>query len=135
MHSAERSPGTKLGLAILIAVMLSVPLFSVWFLVYDRQRQSETARTSIAEGWGGPKTMRGPRLVTPSRSTVYETVVEENRSVTRSRQVWRALTLSPEIVELATDVRPERRKLSIYAVVLYDATVRGKARFALPAEL
>jgi inner membrane protein len=135
LYSADRSPGTKLGLAILIAVMLSVPLFSVWFLVYDRQQQSETAKTSIAEGWGGPQTIAGPLLVIPYRSTVNETVVENNRSVTRSRQVWKELTLSPEIVDLATDVRPERRKLSIYEVVVYDATVRGKARFALPADL
>jgi inner membrane protein len=135
MTPADRSPGSKLGLAILIAVLLSVPLFSVWFLVYDRQAQSDTAKASIAEGWGGPQTIAGPLLVIPYRTTISETAIENNRSVTRSRQVWQELTLSPETVDLATGIRPDRRKRSIYEVVLYDATLRGKARFALPADL
>src|SRR3546814_15592894 len=65
-------------------------------LVYDRQMQSETARASIAEGWGGPQHVAGPLLVIPYRQTVTETVTEGGRTVVRSRQVWRELTLSPE---------------------------------------
>src|SRR5687768_17118814 len=135
LTSAEQSPGAKLGLAILVAILLSIPLFSVWFLVYDRQQQSAEAKTGIAEGWGGPQTIAGPLLVIPYRSTISETVTEANRPVTRSRQVWQQLILSPEIVDMATDIRPERRQRSIYEVVVYDASVRGKARFALPADL
>jgi inner membrane protein len=135
LMSAERSPGAKLGLAILIGVLLAVPLFSVWLLVYDRQQQSQTAKAGIAEGWGGPQTIAGPLLVIPYRATVTETVTEANRPVVRSRQVWQELTLSPETVDLSTDIRPERRKRSIYEVVVYDAEVRGKARFAMPADL
>ena len=33
----ERTPGFKLLLAILVGLALSIPLFSVWLLVYDRQ--------------------------------------------------------------------------------------------------
>ena len=62
MASAERSPGSKLGLAILVGILLSIPLFAVWMLVYDRQHQSETAQSSIAEGWGGPQRIAGPLL-------------------------------------------------------------------------
>jgi inner membrane protein len=135
LFSTERSPGAKLGLAILVGLLLSIPLFSVWLLVYDRQSQSETARASIAEGWGGPQQIAGPLLVIPYRATITETVTEANRPVVRSRQVWQELTLSPELVDLATDVRPERRKRSIYEVVVYEAGVTGKARFAMPADL
>ena len=39
----ERTPGSKLLLAILIGAALAIPLFSVWLLVYDRQTQSEQA--------------------------------------------------------------------------------------------
>ena len=46
----ERAPGTRLLLAMLVAVLLSVPLFAVYLLVYDRQTQSATARASIAPG-------------------------------------------------------------------------------------
>ena len=133
--SVERSPGAKLGLAILIGLALAIPLFSVWLMVYDRQQQSETARASIAEGWGGPQQMAGPLLVIPYRATISETVTEQNRPVVRSRQVWQELTLAPEAVDLSTDVRPERRKRSIYEVVVYEAAASGKARFGMPQDL
>lgn len=133
--SAERSPGMKLGIAILIGLALSIPLFVVWMLVYDRQAQSSFAQESIAEGWGGPQVVAGPLLAIPYRASVSETVVEDDRQVTRSREVWRELTLAPERAEIATALRPERRQRSIYEVVVYEAAMEGQARFALPEDL
>jgi inner membrane protein len=135
VFSGERSPGGKLGLAILIGLLLAIPLFSVWLLVYDRQSQSEQARASIAAGWGGPQIIAGPLLVIPYRATVTETVTEAGRPVVRARQVWQELTLAPEAVDLGTTIKPERRTRSIYEVVVYEARVDGRARFAMPADL
>ncbi len=131
----ERTPGSKLLLAILIGAALAIPLFSVWLLVYDRQTQSEQATASITEGWGGPQTISGPILVIPYRATANETVVENGQSVTRSRDIMRELTLAPEIADVATTVAPERRKRSIYEAVVYDAKLTGSARFAFPPDL
>src|SRR3954464_9765876 len=129
----ERTPGFKLALTILVGLALTIPLFSVWLLVYDRQNQSEEATRSITEGWGGAQAMAGPLLVIPYRATASETVVQNGQSVTRSNQVQRELTLAPEVIEMSTDIRPEVRKRSIYQAVVYDARVSGKARFAFPA--
>jgi inner membrane protein len=131
----ERSPGFKLFLAILIGLALAIPLFSVWALVYDRQSQSQQATESITAGWGGPQVMTGPVLVVPYRATATETVVQNDQSVTRSNEVMRELTLAPETVEIATDIRPEVRKRSIYEAVVYDTKVSGRARFAFPPDL
>ena len=131
----ERTPGFKLLLAILIGLALSIPLFSVWLLVYDRQTQSEQAAASITEGWGGPQAVSGPLLVIPYRTTATETVIENGQSVTRSRDVVQELSLAPEAVDLTTAIKPERRKRSIYEAVVYDAQVSGKARFAFPPDL
>ena len=131
----ERTPGFKLLLTILVGAALVIPLFSVWLLVYDRQTQSQEATASITEGWGGPQAISGPVLVIPYRATAHETVVENGQSVTRSREVMRELTLSPEQAELTTSVAPERRKRSIYEAVVYEATLGGGARFALPPDL
>ena len=114
----ERTPGFKLALAIVVGLVLTIPLFSVWLLVYDRKTQSEEATASITEGWGGAQTMNGPVLVIPYRATTTETAVENGQSVTRSRDMRRELTLAPEAVELTTDVRPEVRKRSIYEAVV-----------------
>ena len=131
----ERSPGFKLFLTIVVGLVLTIPLFSVWLLVYDRQSQSEEAARSITEGWGGPQAITGPVLVIPYRASATETVVENGQSVTRSRDVTRSLTLAPEAAELSTDVRPEVRKRAIYEAVVYDARVQGRARFAFPPDL
>ncbi len=131
----ERSPGAKLGLAILVGLLLAIPLATVWALVYDRQSQSETARASIAEGWGGPQTIAGPLLVIPYLGQTTETVEEGGKQVTRTKSVWRELTLAPETVKIDTAMKPDKRKRSIYEAVVYQAAVKGQARFALPADL
>jgi inner membrane protein len=132
----QKSPGRKLLLAILIGVALAIPLFSVWLLVYDRQSQSDEARSSITEGWGGPQAISGPVLVIPYRSIATETSVgSNNATVNRTREVIREVTLEPEAVDIASKVAPEVRKRSIYQAVVYDATATGSARFAFPPDL
>jgi inner membrane protein involved in colicin E2 resistance len=126
----ERSPGFKLGLAI--GMLLAIPIFSVWFLVYDRQSQANEARASIAAGWGGPQALAGPVLVIPYRATASETLVENGQSVTRSRDVIRELTLAPETATLDTAIRPGLLKRAIYEAVVYESQVKGAARFVLP---
>ena len=133
--SRDHSPGTKFILAIAIGVVLSFSLFFVWLVVYDRQQQSEFAQAGIAEGWGGPQIVSGPLLVIPYRTVANETVIEANRPVTRSREIWRELTLAPELSEVRTEISPERRVRSIYEVVVYEAAMSGRARFALPQDL
>lgn len=133
--SADRSPGVKLGLAILVGFLLTLPLMMVWLLVIDRQSQYEFAQSGIAEGWGGPQTIGGPLLVIPYRAEVVETATENGAQVTRTRRVWEELTLAPEQSEIETRIRPERMKRSIYEVVVYEAAMSGRARFAIPADL
>jgi inner membrane protein len=131
----ERTPGFKLALAIVVGFVLTIPLFSIYLLAYDRESQSREATNSITAGWGGPQAMAGPLLVIPYRATATETVVQNGQSVTRTNEVTKELTLAPEVVELSTDIRPEVRKRSIYEAVVYSAGVSGKARFAFPPDL
>jgi len=130
-----RTPGFKLFLTIVVGLVLAIPLFMVWWQIYDRRSQSEEAMQSITSGWGGPQAMAAPVLVIPYRGTTAETVEENGRQVTRTRDIIQELTLAPEAAELATDLRPERRKRSIYEAVVYAASNQGAARFALPPDL
>ena len=131
----ERTAGFKLFLTIVVGLALTIPLFSVYLLNYDRQSQQQEATRSITEGWGGPQAMAGPVLVIPYRANATETLVQNGQSVTRTNQVKRELTLAPEAVAMSTDVKPEVRKRSIYEAVVYDARVSGKARFDFPTDL
>lgn len=135
IRRSEWSPGMKLALAIVVGLALTIPLFSVYLLSWDRESQSRAAADSITSGWGAAQALTGPVLVIPYRATAAETVVESGRSVTRSRDVMRELTLAPEAADLATDVRPELRTRSIYQAVVYQARVSGRARFAFPPDL
>ncbi len=130
-----RSPGVKLALVLLVGFILSIPLFTIWLLVYDREQQSQAALASIAEGWGGPQAMSGPYLVIPFRGEVTETVNENGQNVTRTRIVQQELALAPEQFSLETDLSPERRQRSIYEAVVYTAANEGQAVFAMPNDL
>ncbi|MDO7843295.1 cell envelope integrity protein CreD [Sphingomonas immobilis] len=132
---ADRTPATKMLFAMLIAAMLAVPLFTVYLLVYDRQNQSKTAQSSIAEGWGGPQVVAGPLLVIPYLAQTTETVSEGGKQVTKTGTVWRALSLTPDTAEITSEVKPDTRHRSIYEVVVYEARNTGTARFSLPADL
>ncbi|HEY0325560.1 MAG TPA: cell envelope integrity protein CreD, partial [Allosphingosinicella sp.] len=54
---------------------------------------------------------------------------------TRTVERWETRILSPEIVQMDTELRPERRSRSIYEAIVYDAALQGRARFALPRDI
>lgn len=124
----------ELLLALIVGAVLTIPLFAVYMLVYDRQSQSETARSSIAEGWGGPQTLAGPLLVIPYTQQVTETVQENGKPVTRTSSQRRQLFIAPASLEIDTRIKPERRARSIYEAVVYDADISGSASFRLPTD-
>lgn len=130
-----RTPGFKLFLVIIVGLVLTIPLFSIWLLVYDRQSQEQEATRSITAGWGAAQAMSGPLLVIPYRANATETVVQSGQSVTRTNEVTRELVLAPEAVELTTRLMPQVRERSIYEAVVYDARNMGQARFAFPTDL
>lgn len=131
----DRTPTMKLAFAILVAAALTIPLVAVYLLVYDRQTQSEVARASIAQGWGGRQTLAGPILVIPYRAETTETVTENGRQTTRVAPAWRELHIAPDIADIATALTPEQRRRSIYEAVVYSAKTQGTARFTLPRDL
>lgn len=131
----ERSPGIKLLLACLIGLALVIPLMMVYALVWDRQSQSETAQSAINAGWGGPQVLAGPVIVVPFRTTETQNEQVDGKTVTRTVEVEKMLYVSPSENRVSTTVRPEERRKSIYRSVLYEAQVKGRAVFALPADL
>ena len=131
----ERSPGIKLLLAALIGLALIIPLMMVYALVWDRQSQSQTAQNAINAGWGGPQVVAGPVVVVPFKTTQVQNEEVNGRTVSRTVEVEQMLYISPVDNRVDTSVNPEERRKSIYRSVLYEAEVKGTARFELPADL
>jgi inner membrane protein len=73
-------------------------------------------------------------LVIPYTVNSVETVDENGRQTTRTLQLTKELFLSPETNTLSTNLKPDRKKKSIYESVLFVAENSGAARFALPAD-
>ncbi len=131
-----RSPGIKLLLASLIGLALVIPLMMVYALVWDRQSQSETAQTAINAGWGGPQVLAGPVIVVPFRTTETQNETgSDGKTTSRTVEVEKLLYISPVQNRVATVIKPEERRKSIYRSVLFEAQVKGSASFALPADL
>ena len=131
----ERSPGRKFLMVILMGVLISIPLFTVWLLNYDRQSQSETAQRSIVSGWGGQQVFAGPKLVLPYRARVTESVEENGKTVTRTNIVTRELFVAPQQVKLDSALNTETKQRAIYQVIVYDTAMTGSATFRLPDDL
>jgi inner membrane protein len=132
--ATERSPGWKLFFAGIVGIALIIPLVMVYALVWDHQEQSNVAQNAIAAGWGGPQVIVGPVLVIPYTTSSVETVTENGRQTTRSVRVAKELFLSPETNSVRTELKPDRKRKSIYESVLFVAENSGRARFALPAD-
>jgi len=131
----DRSPGMKLFFAGLVGFVLMVPLMMVYWLVWDRQDQSSTAQASINAGWGGAQVLAGPLLVVPYKTTERQTETIDGKSVTRNVEVERLLYISPVTNQVQTEIEPNERRKSIYSSVLYEARIKGRATFELPADL
>ena len=131
----EPSPTAKLLRAVGVAALLSIGIFITWLMISDRRSQSNEARTSIAEGWGGPQVIAGPELSIPFRVTTAGATDANGRQITGPVTAERRLILAPKGVDAATRIMPERRARSIYEVVVYRADTQGRATFALPADL
>lgn len=131
----KSTAGTKLARTIALGFLLSVPLFSIYLLNFDRQSQSREAKESITSGWGTAQTITGPVIVIPYHSSATDMVVEGGRTIAHTSDTQRELILAPESLELHSDITPEVRRRSIYEAVVFGAKIRGKASFAFPEDL
>ena len=131
----ERSPGRKFLMVLLMGFLITIPLFTVWLLNYDRQSQSETAQQSIVSGWGGQQVFAGPQIVLPYQAKVTESVEQNGKTVTRTNIVSRELFVAPELVKLDSKLNTETKKRAIYEVIVYDTAITGSAVFKLPDDL
>ena len=132
ISAPPRSPGHKFLLTVLLGLLLSIPIFSVYLLVYDRASQSETARSSIVSGWGQAQELAGPFIAIPFTQTVETVDNSTGQAVRRVERRDRTLFVAPANVAYDTKLATERRQRSIYEAVVYSARVRVGGTFAMP---
>src|SRR5581483_7590428 len=117
----------KKGLVVVgVALVLLVPLAWLHGLVSERTALREQAISSVARGWGGRQLLAGPVLAIP-----VSMKLDDGRSQVRD---WYVL---PESLQLDVEVtvEAERRRLGVYEVPVYRATVHATGEFDFPRQL
>jgi inner membrane protein len=127
-----RTPGHKFLLTVLLFLLISIPISSVYLLVYSRASQSETAQSSIVEGWGQAQEIAGPYLAIPFSQTVETIDNSGAQPVRRAERRDRMLFVAPSATSFDASLDTRKLKRSIYEAVVYNAKVRITGNLAMP---
>lgn len=97
----------------------------VWGLVEERSRRAVEVSGEIAKGWGGQQVLNGPYLVVPY-------TVREKTNGKHYKTRHRHAIISPEKLEIVSNVEVEERKKSIYKAQLFHAKSKLAGEFPAP---
>ena len=127
--SWTRSPLFRLAFLALLVVLLQVPIFTISWLVAERQQRRDGAVAEVSSKWGRAQSLVGPVLIVPYRT---REVFDEpgGRRVTRER-IERAVFL-PERLSATGKLTPESRRRGIFAIPVYDLELAVAGEFAPP---
>lgn len=103
----------------LLMLVLLIPLNMIEDLVTERENRKLEVDSEITSQWGGPQTILGPILVVP-----YRYVSEASDASGSSRMGTSQLYFLPKHLDIATDIKAERRAKSIYEVLVYGGTAK-----------
>ena len=104
----------------LLMLVLLIPLSMIEDLVYERENRKLEVDSEITSQWGGPQTILGPILVVP-----YRYVSEAGDATSGGPRMGTSqLFFLPKHLDIATDIKAERRAKSIYEVLVYGGTAK-----------
>ncbi|MBL8669376.1 MAG: cell envelope integrity protein CreD [Alphaproteobacteria bacterium] len=116
----------KKGVAIVLltALIVGALLATVLGLVQERQERATAVTAEIGQLWGGAQRLAGPVLAIPFA------VVSTDQRGAREQGPVRMLYVLPQRLDVAADLRPERRKRGMFEAVVFAADARLSGSFA-----
>ena len=122
------SPGFKFILVMVLILVLTVPLLFVYLMVSERQSYARRAQAEVGQMWSRAQTVRGPFIVVPTTRTEELQTKDGIR-----KQLRRAYAIFlPEILNVTSDIRSERRRRGIFSVPVYRSTISFTGKFVQP---
>jgi inner membrane protein len=109
-------------IATLILLML-IPNMMIQNLISERQERSRKTIERINEKWSSAQTLCGPVLTIPYTTTT----VDSDKKVRVERHEWH---ITPEILEVSTQLFPEERYYGIYKTILYKSISQINGQFS-----
>jgi inner membrane protein len=112
----------------LVALVVLVPVQMLRGLIEERARLRQEAVASVARGWGGEQIVGGPILAIPV------TLAPGGSRAPTADIDWFVL---PESLTLESELKvlDERRKLGVYEVPVYVATLHAEASFNIESRV
>ncbi|MCK3686302.1 cell envelope integrity protein CreD [Maribellus sp. YY47] len=109
-----------------ITLALLVPKFMILGLINERQGTAEVTKQDVMQKWSLAQTVRGPVLMIPYIERSFDVDGKEI-----SETIRQTYTL-PQTLKIGSEIDPEKRKISIYEAVVYEAGIKVAGNFELP---
>ena len=115
----------KIALLAVLSLFLLIPLQMIKDIIEERKANAEKVQEEISNEWANSQCFTGPVLNIPVRSVSPE---DQAKTIT---QIWHIL---PAEMIIEGEILPGIRYRSIYQSVVYDANLKIKGAFTVPAE-
>ncbi|GHT62789.1 cell envelope integrity protein CreD [Bacteroidia bacterium] len=126
MEKTQKSLSTSLTfkgfIVIALTLLLFIPNVMIQELIREREQRSKETIEKLNEKWSKSQTLCGPLLNIPFTSTV---ISGDNTPVV----VEHELHLTPDQLDIKTQLFPEERHYGIYKAILYKSEVSISGRF------
>ncbi len=115
----------KMGFILLLIMLLLIPNAFIKDIIHERSSLLYQAKNDISSTWGGAQKIGGPILSIPY-TTIYKDKEGDSQIFTHK------LYITPENVDIQSNVTTQERKKGIYSTTLYTATNELKSKFLIP---
>lgn len=130
-QTVYRSTGFRLFIICVLILALNIPLGMVKGVMYNRADMFDTAMTDIASAWGGSQLIAAPVITVPAKYMKVSSVWNNQKKITEKVETEEEqyIHILPEMLNVATDLKPEIRHRGIFEVLVYQADIKISGNF------
>ncbi len=129
----NRSLGAKLLIVCALAILMSLPAFAVFGLIYDRTNRAQAVVQEVGERFGGEQGFLGPILVAPYTVTRTAPSREGGPDVRSTETGWYMVFAETGEAQATADT-DVRSRGDLFKVRTYSADIRFRAAFDLTGQ-
>lgn len=124
----QKSLFIKIGLVLLLAVLINIPLGMMGNLVNERENRQHQVTADVARSFAEPQFVAGPILVLPYTEE-YTSSYNDTKESKQSQ-----VLLMPRNLEAAGKIATEIKKRNLFEVPVYTLDSSWEGSFEIPSE-
>lgn len=127
VNQIRRSFTVKIISIGILILLLLIPAVMVQNLIRERQSRRDSVVNEIGQKWGSSQIITGPFITIPFKKFYKDTDGETQFNL-------KYLHILPETLYINGRIEPRIRYRSLFEAVVYNAKIRFKGSFKMPAE-